>query len=229
MKNFAVFLFLLSSVLSFGQGISQDISMGRGVNSILYTPSYSGNNIPDIPEPDYQYDDWKEMHITGNEGEQILAKYANYYPPTKQIIFKDKIALKELYADKVISAKIGTDLYRSFFYEDPKKNIVKGFFLTLCDGHIALIKQVELRERRKVNNLMGDINKKPKFDKIDRYYYAIHEGLVQSFKPSKKTVLELFHENESELKAYIKSNKLRLKKEKDLIKAFAFANSLNPN
>jgi|GEM_PF-6121723 len=218
MKNLLLLLLVTSGLFSYGQG---------GVQSVLLTPSYSGNNIPEIPEPDYQYKSWPTMKIMGNDGTVFSTEEANFYPPTKQIIFKTKKGLKELYADKVSSATIDGDLYKSYFYVNSNRKLVKGFFLTLADGPVSLIKQVELKEKRKLNNLMGDVGQqKPKFNKVNRFYIGIENEEIQKIKPSKKSVSSLFPKHYRAMEKFIKKKKLKMRKEADLIKAIEFGNSL---
>lgn len=188
----------------------------------------SGNNIPEAKSPEYRYKKWLPMTGLSNNEEPFSAEEANYYPPTKQLILKDGRGLRELYAKEVATVSIGDDDYRTFLYVDSDDKVQKGFFPLLVDGYVALTWQTQKKETRKQNTLMTeDITKKPKYKKVKVYYVSYKGKAIERFRPNKKNVAALFPKSEQLVKDYIKSEKLKMRKEEDLIKAIEYGNSLS--
>ncbi len=106
-----------------------------------------------------------------------------------------------------------------FTFKDEEGYEKKGYFLVLNDE-----KNVQLLLRKKCvfspNEkalTMNQADRAAKFTQYD-YYYIVKDGEPIQVDAKKKDILKLFPEKENDIKNYIKSEKLKLKKEEDLAK-----------
>ncbi|QHI37052.1 hypothetical protein IMCC3317_24300 [Kordia antarctica] len=114
-----------------------------------------------------------------------------------------------------------------FTYKDEEGFEKKAYFLVLNDE-----KNVQLLLRKKCK--FSPNEKAPTRNQADRaakftqydYYYIVKNGEPILVETKKKAVVKLFPEKESEIKKYIKSEKLKLKKEKDFAKLIDYVATL---
>ena len=71
-----------------------------------------------------------------------------------------------------------------------------------------------------------DREKPAKFTTTDSYYLMTAAGNFVEMPEKKSKVLKLMKNNESEVKTFMKKNRIKLNNEKDLIKLVKFYNSL---
>jgi len=114
-----------------------------------------------------------------------------------------------------------------FDYKDEEGAEKKAYFLVLNDE-----KNVQLLLRKKCvfspNEkalTANQADRAAKFTQYD-YYYIVKNGEPIQVDAKKKDVLKLFPENENEIKNFIKSEKLKLKKEEDFATLIDFIATL---
>ncbi|MGQ1908557.1 hypothetical protein ACT3CE_02095 [Marinifilum sp. RC60d5] len=108
------------------------------------------------------------------------------------------------------------------YYEDnkPKSSIMES----LVDKPVGLLKMYHCKlipGDKNVNTYSGPT--KSRFSKKTDYYYIENEN-IKLLPTKKKEFLEYFRNDQQKITRYIKQHKLKLKKEKDLIKIFEFYN-----
>ncbi|MCH2196283.1 hypothetical protein [Kordia sp.] len=112
-------------------------------------------------------------------------------------------------------------------YKDEDDYAQKGYFLELTQN-----KDLKLLLRKKClfspNEKALTANQKDRAAKFTQYdyFYILKDGNLTSIEPKKKSVLKMFPDKRSEIKSYIKSEKLKLKKEKDFAKLVDYIASL---
>lgn len=125
-----------------------------------------------------------------------------------------------------ISVRLGRDVYtiHSYAVSGGEKN---GYFNALNKGEVVLLRkrQMNLRQGQAATSSYGK-DKPPKFELVESYYISINGETAQPLKLNKKAVLAVFSENSSDLNAYVKKNKLKLKSEAEVLKLLEYNNSL---
>ena len=148
--------------------------------------------------------------------------------------FADEIEIKKHATDKNYGAlikdpevfvKIGRDIYLFVPYQG--SNEKGGYFNVVSDGkNYDLYKKVtsKFNEAKKArNNYQTDT--KPSFSKNVKYY-LVEDGTFLEMPSNKSRILKMMDKKKTEMKAFIKENKLDLDKEADLIKAVQHFDSL---
>ncbi|MEN8225188.1 MAG: hypothetical protein ABFS05_07475 [Bacteroidota bacterium] len=113
-------------------------------------------------------------------------------------------------------------IYSSFTRGDYE--VASSWFEVLCEGNCSLLL------RRYIKYRVSDDDDDPSNDQMYRIeeYYTMHEGgSLERLFVSKKNVLEALQDHQHELRDFIKSKKLKAKEHSDLIKIFAYYNTLH--
>jgi len=119
-------------------------------------------------------------------------------------------------------------VYKTHSYTN-KENISKcGFLVVLMENDsLALLKEelVKFYDRKPPSNSYEKI-KPAEFKRLSDVYYYRQGDKVSLLPQKRKDFLKLFPQHSSELKDYIKENKISLKKDEDLITLFEYINTL---
>jgi hypothetical protein len=133
--------------------------------------------------------------------------------------------LKTILRNENITIEIGDD---SFEYISDAKNRLRGYFIPLYKGvRNSLYKKIKkefIPSQRAVNSMTSDVA--ALYDEKEFLYLVDKTGKFTEMGSSKKDRLNAFGDMKKKVKAYAKENKLNLKKEKDVIKAVTYTNSL---
>jgi len=99
-----------------------------------------------------------------------------------------------------------------------------AWFEVLCEGECDLLLRRYIKYR--VTDGDDDITNDQLY-KLDEYYVRKDEKAGERMYITKKAVLSAIHEHESEISAFIKSHKLKIKEQEDLVSLFAYYNTLD--
>ncbi len=106
------------------------------------------------------------------------------------------------------------------------KEPAKGFFELLVDGSIPLLKKTDaIYKRSNYNTALMVGNKNDKIVKKETLYYISGNQFVK-VPTSKKKLLNVFANKKEEMDTFIKANVLALRKERDVVTAFAHYNKI---
>lgn len=154
--------------------------------------------------------------------------------PMRYNAFADEIEIKKsptdanygaLIKDPEIFVKMGRDLYLFIPFEGSKEK--GGYFNVLSDGKTYdLYKKTTatFQEGRKAASTYArDVP--PSFNKHVTYY-LVEDGRFLQMPNTKSRILKMMDSKKSEIKSYIKDNKLDIDKEGDLIQVVAYFDSL---
>ena len=170
--------------------------------------------------------------ITGNiyQGDQLIKSGV----PMRFNAYGDEIEIKQKPSDQAYSAlvkdpsiyvKMGMDLY--LLVPLKGSNEKGGYFNVLYDGTTYdLYKKTKaiFREGQKAKSTYGR-DTPPSFIKTTTYY-LVEDGRFLEMPNSKNKILKMMDSKGSEMKAFIKKNRLDLDKEADLINAITHFDSL---
>lgn len=155
--------------------------------------------------------------------------------PMRYNALADEIEIKKTPSDESYSAlikdpeifvKIGSDIY--LFVPFQGSNEKGGYFNVLSDGKTYdLYKKTssEFIEGKKAETTYQR-DTPPSFKKSITYFLVDKNGRFLEMPNSKSRILRMMDKNKSEIRSYIKENKLDLDKESDLIKVISYFDSL---
>lgn len=151
-------------------------------------------------------------------------------------IFNDVVELKETPNSPKISglvkslniyAKLNNRKYHYELYENDKSKNNEGYFILMNKGkNISLYLQKSKEFKAKVIAQDSYHKEKPAIFKDSEKYYFKKDIVLLPLSTNKKDLLIQLSDKENELKKYIKSEKINLKKEKDFVKLFNYYDSL---
>lgn len=158
----------------------------------------------------------------------------NYY--LRYNVYNDVIELKKNNSDTDIGGLIKSEnIYaiinnREYHYKkyiDNKSNIKEGYFILLKKGNHSSLYLKKLKDfKDKVLPKDNFEKEKPATFTDDQTYYIQKGDVLVHVASRKKKFLEQFPEISKELGKYIKSEKINLKQERDVIKVFSYLDTL---
>jgi len=156
---------------------------------------------------------------------RTLLRYNAYLDEIQVKESEDKII--SLLKRDYISAKIGNKTYAIHDFKNGKEDVRRGYFVELNEGATKLI----LRERKefvKGKKATSAYKNDTPSRLIDKKTYYIQEGdnPAQLIKLSKKSILPHLSKHKTEVSQFISENKLKLKKEENIIKLLDYYSSL---
>ncbi|WP_298416906.1 hypothetical protein [uncultured Kordia sp.] len=131
---------------------------------------------------------------------------------------------------KVTNSKVvfGNKTLKVYAYNDENGYEKQGYFLVLSDQ-----KEVSLLLRKKCKFSPNEkaltanqADRAAKFTQYDRYYIVKNGDKPVEVVAKKKAVIKLFPEKADEIKKYIKSEKLKLKRQEDFAKLITYISSI---
>lgn len=154
--------------------------------------------------------------------------------PMRYNTFADEIEIKKSASDENYSAlvkdpeifvKIGKEIY--LFVPFQGSNEKGGYFSVLADGKTYDLykKTSSIFVEAKKAETTYQRDTPPSFSKTVKYY-LVKDGTFLEMPNSKSRILKMMDQKKSEMKSYIKENRLDLDKEADLIKAITYFDSL---
>lgn len=127
--------------------------------------------------------------------------------------------------DPSIYVKVGNENYVFIPYEN--SNEKGGYFSVLADGkNYGFYKKtatVFMEPRKAQNNYQKDTP--PSFEKTVTYY-LVKDGEFLEMPSNKSRIVKMMEKKKSEMDTFMKTNKIDLGKEVDLIKTFTYFDSL---
>ncbi len=221
MKN----LLLLTTLLLLNT-INAQQTIGGGSVALLdnYNTASIGRDYNETPYKGTPY---------ANE-EFILATISttNKSFPVRYNVFEDQMEVKRENSVLLLDKKqtdyvihLVNKTYRSYKIE----NDYQFFAIASTNKHLDLLK----KETKKFNEAKKAINsysedQPARFEEIKEsyYIYTLSNGITQKLPQKEKDFLALFPKNKDKIKTYLKKNKLKLKKEEDLIKLLKYIDTL---
>lgn len=108
------------------------------------------------------------------------------------------------------------------------KNLLKkGYFMELNKGEAKLLlkKSMELSEGKKATSSYSK-DSPPKFSAKEEYYISKNDNPANQIKLKAKDIINTLSDKKSELEAYVKENKLKIKTSEDAVLLVNYYNSL---
>jgi len=180
----------------------------------------------------YENEDFVSGYVFKN-GKTLASNVALRYNAKR-----DEIEVKRKVSSSNESARVlvkNDDIYikilnKVFVYSPVREGIAKaGYFMVLHDGtNYSLYKKLTkkfLEGREAINSITRDTP--PAFQNKEVYYLVNKvDGSFTAFPKSKKGKLKIFDSNKKEVKAFVKENRLNIKKDYDLAKLVKYYDTL---
>ncbi|HVI48744.1 MAG TPA: hypothetical protein VM802_28000 [Chitinophaga sp.] len=206
---------------------------GTSAHAQIYMDGVDGKPIReskyvDVQGTPYLQDEWAKGSIQMKIGKTFTDLMLKYDMVEDAPLFKGKQG-ESIYFAEFPQAFTITDLkdnhlqqFRSG-YKPVKGATAQSYYEVLADGKVQLLKRKVkvLREDKPY----GSATTVRKIDENINYFIA-KDGQPVNIKKSERAVLEAIGDKNSELEAYIRSNKLNVKNDEDLIKLVAYYNGL---
>jgi len=225
MKQLAILiLFALISIETYSQGtlyVGEPFMNSYRNVRINTSKNISGENITGNP---FTTDDFVLGTIIGYKTNFLL----RYNAFNDQMLLKRKdnnVVIVNKETNTEITFNDGTKyVVFDYFFDGTKKN---GYLeVLLSNSVISLLKKEVIKFRPAEKPATGyDQPKPPAFIKArDRYLISNKKGEINSFS-KKKDFLNFFPDKKTDIEKFIKSNKIKFTKEKDLIRLVKHVNS----
>lgn len=225
MKIFRIILIILS--LNFFSNVySQrvvDLADGFGGKPLIIKVENDGKKIDGTP---YFNKEWEKGTVKFLDGNEYKVEFLKYDVNLERVLFlKNDIIYYVPNKDDIEKFTIGTSNFIYIKYGDKNKKV---FFKILSDGKkIKLLKKFECVyiEGKKGDGIAPEVNDRYRINKS--FYIKIANDPVIKFNVKKDAVLQLMSDNKELVKEYVKENKLKFRKEKDIVKIFNFYSTIN--
>jgi hypothetical protein len=216
------FLSLFTFIILFQFSHAQNIDLPT---EYLQNNTSGKNSIPaNVIGSPYFDDSWKFGTVYINE--TSFNRELRFNAFLDQIEMKEKGETTSLYKRDYISAKIGEQNYLIEQYTVNSEAVRQAYFIELNKGKARLLirKQKELLAAQEAASSY-QTDKPPRFIDKEAYFLKIDDKPAIEIKLKEKDILTLMN-REDELKSFIKSNKMKLKTEDEVIQLLTYYNSL---
>lgn len=197
--------------LGFGSNLSEHFRERRDLN-----------DDAQIEGSHYLNDEWKEGKIN-YLGKNYLVKDFKYDLYNGVLLFKLKDIVYEIPDNSNITTfSIGD---KNFINIKHGKKFEKDFLEILINtGNIKLYKKhiCQFLPGKEGNGIVPTKNDSYRYRK--EYFTQVNSKIPVKFSPSKRNIYKMIPDSKNEIKSYIKKNRLKVKKESDLIKVISFVN-----
>jgi len=175
-----------------------------------------------------------DLFMLGKASNKLTKKSQPNY--IRYNVYNDVIELKENLNDtKIIGlikslniyAIVNNKEYHYEIYSDDNSKTNEGYFILISKGvnsNLYLKKSQEFKDKVKAKDAYH--NDSPATFENSEAYYVKKGRILHPLTKSKKEFLKQFPEKESELKKYMKAEKINLKSEKDVVKLFKYYDSI---
>ncbi len=188
------------------------------------------NDLSNIKGSPYENDDF----VFGKAVDRLTDKSMGYY--LRYNVYNDVIEMKvNLYDTEIIglikslnySAIINNKEYSYEIYSDDNKKTSEGYFILLSKGEKSSLYLKKTKEFKKGKKAQDSFHKdvSAKFTGAEIFYYK-KGRILKPLSTKKKELLLQLSDKKDELNKFIKSKKVNLKNDKDLIKLMKYYDSL---
>ncbi|MEW7293102.1 hypothetical protein [Aquimarina sp. 2304DJ70-9] len=179
-----------------------------------------------------EYDGTLYMKARYKESSVIDEKAGAFDAKLKYNIFTDALEynqgskLFEILKSTTIHARIDGDYFYFCEFKTTRGLKREGYYVLVeLNDKYRIYKRFTLDIKEPSKNTLTQIAE-PGVLKMITTYYVEEEGKIMELPMNKKDMLAIFSDKENELKEYLKKEKIRLRKEEDLIRLVARYNAL---
>jgi len=225
-KQFAIKFFILLLIPFSGQAQQLDFASEVG-----FSPKNISRAMDNVMGSPYIDENYQRVRINGVENKIYSGRYNAYINEMEILVAvgREPIALDISNNDYEVFFINDNKLYKTFDFETNRGITKKGFLVVISEENdIAVLKEEIVKYYEKVSASSSyDQDKPAKFRREDdNYYIKLKSGRVVYLPSKDKDIAKAFPEHSKEIMAFVKKNKLKTKKEEDLVKVANFVGSL---
>jgi hypothetical protein len=228
MKSTQLFttVFLLASIFSFSQDLVQTQTFVT--SGLTYTFDRSDKTIQGTP---YIIDDFSPARVSADSEKIYNLRYNAVSDQMEVETDKNTIQAINKNIDGVkITFLKDEKTYQSINYINEDGIAERGYFIHVngVNSKIKLLAKETKKfiERRPAKSSYQD-TKPAEFKRLDDVYYIIIKNNTAQLLPEKKKdLLKLFPENSDKIEDFIKSNRIKMSKQEDLLELMSYINIL---
>lgn len=227
-KPFAIKFFILILILIPFVGQAQQLDFASEVG---FSPKNISRAMPNVMGSPYINEDYQQVRINGAENKIYSGRYNAYINEMEILVAagRDPIALDISNNAYEVFFINENKLYKTFNYESNRGITKRGFLVVMSEENdVVVLKEEIVKYYDKVAASSSyDQDKPAKFRKEDdNYYIQLKSGRIVYLPSKEKDIAKTFPEYSKEIMAFVKKNKLKTKKEEDLVKLANYIGSL---
>ena len=189
------------------------------------------NRFPDVKGTPYLNDSWQKGTIIIEKVTRIELNKIKFNCFQNQLEYEEESKVftpTKKYAEFTLfdvdeNNQAKKRIFRNEFVSNQE---FQTYFEVLFDGETKLLKKYAARIEEYAEPL--SLNKIKRFNKIPQLYvYKSENQSLIKIKKDKKSILSIFENKSEQVAKYISSNTLNLKDEEDIIKIWAYYDTLN--
>jgi len=176
------------------------------------------------PSGMFMNEEWQKGSAGLKDGEILEGRfrYNLYQQKMEAIVDADTFAFAKPCEINELNIGDSKFIYSIFFRSNME--VSNTWFEVLCEGNCSLL----IRRFIKYRVTDGDEDHSDdQLYKLEQYYTMEDGEAPERLLISKKVILETFKDHKDEVSAFMKSERIKLKEQKDLKELFAFYNSLD--
>ncbi|MEJ8803696.1 hypothetical protein [Pontibacter sp. H249] len=181
----------------------------------------------DVRGSAYLYETWMKGSVTTDKGVTYEGVELMYDQVADELIFKSGNGEPNKFVQQIMEFTINganskKHLFRKGFIPVDAAN-PHTYYQVLADGQVQLLKRTS---KNIFEELPYGSSTKVKTFHSDTHYYIAKNDKLTKIKKDKKSILKALSDNEKEIEAYIKTNRLDLKNDEALAGLVNYYNSL---
>lgn len=213
---------LTASNLVYSQSVYVDVATERGLMSKNISAKVDAVGSPYVDEA------YKPIRLKGYDNQIYSGRYNGYNGEMEVDLGGNQLIALDTSADVEVIFTQTNKTYRTYSFVTDNGISKRGFLAVVEEGNnYALLKEeiIKYYEGEKATSSY-ERDKPAKFRREDDKFYILLNGEVKFLPQREKDLLKAFPKNSKAIKDYIKSNKLKTKREEDLISISAFLATL---
>lgn len=232
LKNIKVVLILVLGLFVFSLGNAQNKSAIRlGLEAEMASNRINAERTDIIGTP-YITKDFVTASISPLN--QIFKVRYNAVSDDMEVMQDEKVLiLNKKNKDYIINITSGNKTYKILSYKDDSNKETTGYFVVLSENDKISLYKKEKKKFFKAksasyakSSYSSSEGSKPEFKDLKPKYYIFKDGKLEEMLLKKKALLALYPEKASEIKSFMKKNRIKLSEEEDLKKLISFLSTL---
>lgn len=217
--NLRLILLWISFVFSFQlMAQSLDLTTETGLMSKTLSTKVEAEGSP------YINDTFQNVKISGFPNQIYSARYNAYSGEMEIKLAEDKLIALDVNGNYDVTFINSNTIYRAYTYTNDQGNRKSRFLVVVEENeNFILLKEETIKFYDKVKANSSYQNEKPaKFRRESDVYYINLNGSITHLPDNKKNLQKNFPSLSTDLKTFLKEEKISLNKEEDLTKLCAF-------
>lgn len=209
------------AVSSYAQIIHADHGLEDFYRMKFVKEGYSNTKYDDIQGSPFLNKEFIKGELLMSDSTKYIGIPLRYNIYTDEIEYQGPDESEFALGDKTMAIKISFDNHEFKYISSSE---VKSYLEFVVLGKATLLKKYKVRYVEAEKAKAYEKSMPARFERgTENYYIEFQDGKI-SYVPNNKNIASLFPDKKEEIEKYVKAEKLKLKKEDDLIKLINFYN-----